>query len=203
MTPPTVKIGCAELPPGMSRIAYFQRLSFLESGALLTSQPAMKALRKWRTERPETSALSLAVVDLDRKNPASEALHDAFKESLSYEMSQLCNMPTPIKPIKLDASRAGWGLGTGTYDVAVVIGGTVPKAMVSSGFSIIKAMPASGDMKRVICLVTRNEDPGLAKLLNQAFPEALKGTFFQKALLRYSGAPETEETEWKVAGLGN
>ncbi|AOS44683.1 hypothetical protein Verru16b_01750 [Lacunisphaera limnophila] len=148
-------------------------------------------------------ALSLAVVDLDRKNPASDALHDAFKESLSYEMSQLCQMPTPIKPVKLDAARAGWGLGTGTYDAAVVIGGTVPKAMISSGFTVTKATPASGDPKRMICLVTRNEDPGLAKLLAQSFPEALKGPFFQKALLRYSGAPETEATDWKIAGLAN
>jgi hypothetical protein len=146
-------------------------------------------------------ALSLAVVDLDRKNPASEQLHDAFKESLSFEMSQRCNMPTPIKPIKLDASRAGWGLGTGTYDVAVVIGGIVPKTMVSSSFTIIKAVPVSGDQKRIVCLVTRNEDPGLAKLLAESFPEALKGQFFQKALLRYSGAPDDKDTDWKVAGM--
>lgn len=146
-------------------------------------------------------ALSLAIVDLDRKNPASESVHETFKESLSYEMSQVCNMPTPIKPAIVDASRAGWGLGTGAYDVAVVIGGTVPRTMVSSNFTIYKAVPASGDPKRVICLVTRNEDPGLAKLLVQSFPEALKGAFFQKALLRYSGAPETEQTEWKFAGL--
>lgn len=147
-------------------------------------------------------ALSLAVVDLDRKNPASDALHEAFKESLSYEMSQLCNMPTPIKPVKLDASRAGWGLGTGAYDVAVVIGGSVPKTMISSGFTIYKATPSTGDEKRIICLVTRNEDPGLAKLLAQSFPEALKGRFFLKALVRYGGGPEAEEAmEWKFAGL--
>ena len=148
-------------------------------------------------------APSLAVVDLDRKNPASEALHEAFKDSLSYEMSQICKMPTPIKPIKLDASRAGWGLGTGTYDVAVVIGGTVPKTMVSSAFTILKATPESGDAKRVISLVTRNEDPGLAKLLNDAFPEAIKGEFFQRALMRYSGAPEDNQDGLKVAGIGH
>ncbi|MFZ5495947.1 MAG: hypothetical protein ACOZE5_11515 [Verrucomicrobiota bacterium] len=148
-------------------------------------------------------ALSLAVVDLDRKNPASDAVHEAFKESLSFEMSRLCNMPTPVKPVKVDASRAGWGLGTGAYDVAVVIGGTVPKAMVSSNFTVYKATPSSGDAKRIICLVTRNEDPGLARLLAQSFPEALKGPFFLKALVRYSGAPEAEEMEWKFAGLGN
>lgn len=146
-------------------------------------------------------ALSLAIVDLDRKNPASDSVHDTFKESLSFQMSQLVNMPTPIKPAKVDASRAGWGLGAGTYDVAVVIGGTVPRTMISANFTVYKATPVSGDPKRVICLVTRNEDPGLAKLLAQSFPEALKGPFFLKALLRYSGAPETEETEWKFAGL--
>jgi hypothetical protein len=146
-------------------------------------------------------ALSLAVVDLDRKNPASDQLSDAFKESLSFEMSQRCKMPTPIKPVKLDAPRAGWGLGTGTYDVAVVIGGTVPKTMFSSAFTIIKAVPASGEQKRIVCLVTRNEDPGLAKLLAESFPEALKGQFFQKALLRYSGAADEKDTEWKVAGI--
>ncbi len=148
-------------------------------------------------------SLSLAIVDLDRKNAASTQLHETFKESLSFEMSQRCKMPTPIKPVSLDAARAGWGLGAGVYDVAVVVGGIVPKSMISSEVTSIKAMPESGDPKRVICLITRNEDPGLAKLLLESFPEALKGTFFQKALLCYSGAPATEETRWKVAGLGN
>lgn len=147
-------------------------------------------------------ALSLAIVDLDRKNPASEALHEAFKDSLSFELSQLVNMPTPIKPIRLEASRAGWGLGTGTYDTAIVIGGSVPRSMVSAAFSILKATPESGDPKRVVYLVTRNDDPGLAKLLTKAFPEAIKGQFFQKALMRYSGAPEDGKDMLKVAGLG-
>lgn len=150
-----------------------------------------------------SATLSLAVVDLDRNNAASEQLQDAFKESLAFEMSQRCKSPTPIKPIRLDASRASWGLGTGTYDVAVVVGGAVPKQMVSSAFTIYKAVPASGDAKRTISLVTRKEDPGLEKLLAEAFPEAIKNQFFQKALLRYSGAADGKETEWKVAGIGN
>jgi hypothetical protein len=118
-------------------------------------------------------------------------------------MSQVCQMPTPVKPVKVDASRAGWGLGTGAYDVAVVIGGSVPKTMISSAFTVLKAEPESGDTRRMICLITRNEDPGLARLLAQSFPEALKGAFFQKALLRYSGQPEAEATQWKIAGIGN
>ncbi|RXK54939.1 hypothetical protein ESB00_03310 [Oleiharenicola lentus] len=161
----------------------------------------LSASEKATVKVEASRALSLAIVDLDRKNPASESVHDTFKESLSFQMSQLVNMPTPIKPVAVDASRAGWGLGTGAYDVAVVIGGAVPRTMVSANFTIYKATPASGDQKRIICLVTRNEDPGLAKLLAQSFPEALKGAFFLKALLRYGGAPETEQTEWKFAGL--
>lgn len=166
-------------------------------------RPAAFAADDARVKVQASRALSLAVVDLDRGNAASEQLSEAFKESLSFEMSQRCKEPTPIKPARVDAPRAGWGLGTGLYDVAVVIGGTVPKTMISSEFTVYKAVPASGDGKRVISLVTRNEDPGLARLLAESFPEAIKGQFFQKALLRYSGAADAQPTEWKVAGLGN
>ncbi|HWA25683.1 MAG TPA: hypothetical protein VG734_08490 [Lacunisphaera sp.] len=171
----------------------------------LSSVLGLRAVDDGVVKVQASRSLSLAVVDLDRKNAASEQLTDAFKESLSYQMSQRCKMPTPIKPIKLDAARAGWGLGTGTYDVALVVGGTVPKTMISSAFTVIKAVPASGNPKRVVSLVTRNEDPGLAKLLNESFPEAINGPFFLKALLRYSGESETDEkdTGWKVAGIGN
>ncbi len=175
-------------------------LLFLSVSFLLTLRAATDDVS---VKVQASRSLSLAIVDLDRKNIASDQLGEAFKESLSFEMGQRCKMPTPIKPIKLDAARAGWGLGAGVYDVAVVVGGTVPKAMVSSEFTITKAVPMSGDPKRVICLVTRNEDPGLAKLLLESFPDALKGAFFQKAIMRYSGVPDTGETEWKVASLGN
>jgi hypothetical protein len=167
--------------------------------SLLTLRAADDASLKVQASR----SLALAVVDLDRKNAASDQVSEAFKESLSFEMSQRCKMPTPIKPIKLDASRAGWGLGTGVYDVAVVIGGAVPKTMVSSAFTVIKAVSLSGDPKKVVSLITRNDDPGLAQLLSESFPEAIKGPFFLKALMRYSGAPEADETGLKVASLGN
>lgn len=144
-------------------------------------------------------ALSLAVVDLERGNVGSEALHDAFKEALSAAMSERVKEPTPIKAARVDASRAGWGLGTGVYDVAVVVGGSVPKTMISSQFSVLKAAPQSGGAKRVVTLVMRNEDPGLAQLLAEAFPEAIKVQPFQKALARYSGSLD-EGADLKVAG---
>lgn len=179
--------------------------TLLKSVTLVLGLIAALSLRAAKDEsivKVEASrALIVAVVDLERNNPASESLHDAFKESLSYQMSQRCKMPTPVKIVRLDASRAGWGLGTGTYEVGLVFGGTVPKAMISSSFTVIKAQPESGNPRRVISLVTRNEDPGLAKLLSDSFLDALKGEYFQKALARYSGNPDNAEAGWKLAGL--
>jgi hypothetical protein len=145
-------------------------------------------------------ALSLAVVDLDRKNPVSDQVADAFKESLSFVLSQRTKMPSPIKPLKVDGSRAGWGLGAGAYDAAVVIGGKMPKTMVSAEFTIIRAVPESGDEKGIVTLVMRKDDPGLAKLLEASFAEAIQGPFFRKALQQYCGAPAEQPIGWKVAG---
>ena len=179
------------------------RLAVLCLSVVACVRPVAFAAAESPVKVQASRALSLAVVDLSRGNDASEQLSNAFKEGLSFEMSQRCNAPTPIKPARVDASRAGWGLGTGLYDVAVVIGGNVPKAMVSSQFTIYKAVPESGDAKRTISLITRKADPGLAQLLADSFPEAIKGAFFQKALTLYSGGSDAAATEWKVAGLGN
>jgi hypothetical protein len=166
-------------------------------------RPAAFAAERAHIKVQASRALSLAVVDLARGGEAGEQLADAFKESLSFEMSQRCKEPTPIKPARVDGPRAGWGLGTGLYDVAVVIGGNVPKTMVSSEFTIYKAVPTSGDPKRTISLITRKADPGLAQLLADSFPDVIQNEFFLKALMRYSGAPSGADTEWKVAGVGN
>jgi hypothetical protein len=178
------------------------RFVVLGLSLLACIRPAAFAAEEAGVRVQASGTLSLAVVDLDRGNEAGEQLGNAFKEGLSFEMSQRCKAPTPIKVARVDAPRAGWGLGTGLYDVAVVIGGNLPKTMVSSQFTIYKATPQTGESKRTITLVTRKADPGLEQLLAESFPEAIKGAFFQKALARYNGAPEDAATEWKVAGLG-
>ena len=138
------------------------RLAVLGLSVLACVPLTVSAAEEARVKVQASRALSLAVVDLARGNAATEQLSDAFKDSLSFVMSQRCKEPTPIKPARVDASRAGWGLGTGLYDVAVVIGGNVPKTMISSEFTIYKAVPQSGDPKRTISLITREADPGLA-----------------------------------------
>lgn len=179
------------------------RLAVIGLSVLVCAQPVAFAAEEARIKVQASRALSLAVVDLSRDNAASEQLSTAFKESLSAEMSERCKEPTPIKAVRVDASRAGWGLGTGLYDAAVVLGGNVPRAMSSSEFTIYKAAPQSGDAKRTVSLITRKADPGLAQLLADSFPEVVKGEVFLKALVRYNGTPDTAASELKVAGVGN
>ena len=46
----TIHVGCAELPPGMNRAAYFRRLSFLEMRLQGEHPPARRVAERWRAE---------------------------------------------------------------------------------------------------------------------------------------------------------
>jgi hypothetical protein len=160
------------------------------SGISLTLAAASPAASPIRVE--SSRSLKLAVVNLDRHNPASEQLQQTFAESFGFEVSQRCKSPVPVKPTVRGAQEAAFGLSTGSLDFAVVFGSNVPPALVGSDYLILKAVPASGN--------ARNDDPGLVRIIEQSFPEALKGEFFQKALLKYSGenAPGSSG-DWKIA----
>jgi uncharacterized protein YecE (DUF72 family) len=47
---PRIAVGCAELPPGMSRTAYFRRLPFLEMRLPGDRAPAPRVAERWREE---------------------------------------------------------------------------------------------------------------------------------------------------------
>lgn len=53
------QVGCAELPPGMSRGKYFEKLGLLEVATFATSSPTRKAVRGWRTKSPASARFSL------------------------------------------------------------------------------------------------------------------------------------------------
>lgn len=59
MSPSQHQIGCSDLPPGMKRSKYFEKLAFLEISAFFTSRPARKAVRSWREKSPETARYAL------------------------------------------------------------------------------------------------------------------------------------------------
>jgi hypothetical protein len=47
---PRIAVGCAELPPGMGRAAYFRRLPFLEMRLPGDRAPAARVAERWREE---------------------------------------------------------------------------------------------------------------------------------------------------------
>lgn len=141
-------------------------------------------------------AIKLAIVDADHRAPGRDAFHQTFADTLSFELSQRLNEMMPVKATLPGLDKASWGLGNGIYDVALVVGSTVPRAMVSSDFQILKATPVSGQGKFFLYFVIRREDPDLAKLMGEVFPEALKGQFFLRALARQQGV---ELEDWRVA----
>ena len=48
--PSDLAIGCADLPPGLRRVRYFQRLRYLEAGGTRYQVPRGKVLDRWRAE---------------------------------------------------------------------------------------------------------------------------------------------------------
>lgn len=132
-------------------------------------------------------AIKLAVVDADRKSPGREAFHEVFADTLAFELSQRLKEPTPVKHTVSDVERASWGLGNGIFDVAIVIGNGFPRALVSSDFEVLKATPNSPKAKFVLYFVIRKDDPSLATLMQDAFPETLKGQIFLRAYAKQVG----------------
>ncbi len=56
---PSHQVGCAELPPGMNRGKYFEKLGLLEVSTFATSAPSRKAVRGWRSKSPSNAQFSL------------------------------------------------------------------------------------------------------------------------------------------------
>ena len=149
-------------------------------------------------------SMQLAIIEEGSHTPLTDQMHQALADSLGFELSQRCKSPVPVKANAPDVQRASFGLSNGVYDVVIVIGAKMPPALVHSECRMLKATPVSGDMKRVVWMIIRQDDPGLAAMLESAFPDALKEQFFQKALAKFSGksGPDEIAAEWRVASMG-
>lgn len=165
--------------------------------ALACAFTAASGVEKNQLRVESSRALRLTIVDADWRAVGHEALHSAFAEALAFELSQRCKTPVPVKPQVADADRAAWGLANGSFDVGLVLGRNVPRAMASSDFEVLKATPTSGKGKFALYFIIRKEDAGLAEMLAAVFPEALKGQFFLRAVAKANGQEVPDE--WKIA----
>ncbi|MBI2513872.1 MAG: hypothetical protein HYV96_18030 [Opitutae bacterium] len=155
--------------------------------ALACAFTAASGAEKNQLRVESSRALRLAIVDGDSKAVGRDSMHSAFAEALEFELGQRCKAPVPVKPQTSDADRAAWGLANGSFDVGLVVGNSLPRAMVSSEFDVLKATQTAGKGKFALYFVIRKDDAGLAEMLSAAFPEALKGQFFLRAVAKANG----------------
>lgn len=149
-------------------------------------------------------SMQLAFVTDSARSPGADQVKQALADSLAFELSQRYKMPVPVKVSSPDVQRVSFGLSNGVYDVVIVVGARLPSALVNSECRILKATPISGDMRRVVWMIIRQEDPGLAALLEAAFPDTLNEPFFQKAYAKFTGksGPDEIPPEWRIASQG-
>lgn len=82
---PRVLVGCAKLPPRMSRAHYFGGLSLLETDVVFRGQPRPASLRRWRREAPDHARFAVVA--------AAAVTHDG------------CFRPGPVRDRGWDATR--------------------------------------------------------------------------------------------------
>ena len=114
-----ISVGCAELPPGMARKVYFQKLQFLETRLPGDETPGERILRRWRQEAGGPGRFALvAPRDLCDPSGAREASIAAEKRVRAGELARAAAelgaaavvFPTPpeITPGSAHRDRLRW-----------------------------------------------------------------------------------------------
>ena len=89
------QVGCAELPPGMSRPKYFEKLSLLEVAAFhnrkpQSSKPGRKVVRGWRAKSPKSAQFSV-LAHIELTGPKSFPI-DVQGSELTASLADSCNV---------------------------------------------------------------------------------------------------------------
>ena len=130
-----------------------------------------------------SSDLRVTVIDSSGASNARALVHSALGTSLSLGMTRECKAPVQVKVKVAEVSRAAKELKAGSCDAVVVIGNSVPAALLKDGVTVLKATDArSGDLNRTFYLLAHTRDPAMNQMVGLAFDHAIKSTAFQDAL---------------------
>jgi len=154
------------------------RGSFLFSFVCVTLATAVESTVKVAAS-PE---LRLAIVDSSKATAARAASHLAFAESLSQAISLQSGGKIGVQVKCVDADHAAFNLGTGVYDVVLVLSGSLPRALMISEVSRLSATLGAGSTEKKVYLIFSNGDELLAKLFYASFPIALTDNRFLDAV---------------------
>ncbi len=155
-------------------------IRILTGSVVLLTSGFMRAESKVKVQG--SAELRLAVVDSNRSNAASDALHAAFAESLSEAINGGGGAPVVVKTKRVNPDHAAFNLGTGVYDAVLVMGNTVPRPLILSETKRLMATLSAGKGEKKAFLIFGVNDEGLAKVLTAAFTPAITNTKFLDAL---------------------
>ncbi|MGC4072658.1 MAG: hypothetical protein QM760_09095 [Nibricoccus sp.] len=131
-----------------------------------------------------SSDLRVTVIDSTSASDARALVHSALGTSLSAGMTRECKAPVQVKIKVAEPSRAAKELKAGSCDAVVVIGNSVPSALMKDGVTVLKATDArSGDLNRTFYLLASTSDPAMNQMVGLAFDHAIKSPAFQDALV--------------------
>src|SRR5262249_50623817 len=91
-----VRVGCAGLPSGVSRAAYFEHLDLLETDLTFFEPPRDVALRRWHKEAPEGcafSALAWQLVTHETGTPGYQRLAAPLAPELAIQVGGFRDTP--------------------------------------------------------------------------------------------------------------
>lgn len=131
-----------------------------------------------------SSDLRLAILDFAPTSPERDALHQAFADSLGTALGKKLGGTVVVKVTETDAFRLQFDLKTGAYDAALIVGSNVPNSLKKVDCEILRAVSDSSGPAKVFHMIVPPDDPGLQRMISDAFPDALAMPKFQEALTR-------------------
>ncbi len=99
-----IRVGCADLPSGISRATYFEHLDLLEVESTFWEPPGENALRRWRRETPATEAFTLVAWQLIT-HEANSPGYSRLNTRLAPEARARCGGFRPTEEVRMAWQR--------------------------------------------------------------------------------------------------
>jgi hypothetical protein len=146
------------------------------------------ALEKVNVQASRDVSLHVRVIDSNGNSDARALIHTALGTSLTAGMTWESKAPVQVSVKASTVSRAAKDLQKASCDAIVVIGNSIPAALLKDEFVVLKANTQSGDLNQTFYLLGHaSRDASLNKALGLAFDHAVKSDSLREAVAGKTG----------------
>jgi len=148
--------------------------------AALSAGAAFGADVKLRVEGSQE--LRLVIVDSIRASAGRDTLHRAFADGLAEAINRSGGAPIAVGTKRSHADQAAFSLNQGVCDAVLVIGKDVPRPLIIAGTRRLVATLTTNRGEKKAYLIFSDGDPGLTRVLSDAFTPAITDHRFLDAM---------------------